>query len=293
MEHNLTTDKFQYLQKIRQERLSEPFLEKIRPQTIDDIIGQEEACISIENALSSDRPKNIILLGPDGVGKKDAAMVIFKKIISKDSSIFFNSKSKFIEYVPGVKYEEDYIGDPLFGAVYIPKKDGAFKIPRLKIGAVSHANKGILFINKLCKLDINLLNKLADVMEQKKVYIDIKYKDKKIPWHIYNIFKNGFPADFCLVAAINDENKIPVKLRRMCDFINFRELTIEEIMKISQNAAKKALFNLDFDAGLTIAKNAKSGSDAVKLIQRGAIMALKAGRINITIEDIEIIKNKL
>ena len=115
-------------------------------------------------------------------------------------------------------------------------------MPQPKPGAVTRAHGGILFLDEIGELHPMQMNKLLKVLEDRKVMLDSAYyseSNRNIPRHIHDIFKNGLPADFRLVAATTRRpEELPPALRSRCMEINFRALTAEETAQIARNAAK-------------------------------------------------------
>lgn len=273
-------------QQLIQDRLIEPLEEKTRIKTLDDIIGQEEATERILYDLRLNRPKNIALLGPDGIEKKDILRVCFKEIQNKGNN-FFNSQSKFVEYYPKKSHTEDFINDTLFGSVYVPDGSGIFKIPRPKMGAVTFANKGIIYVDNIDFMGNKLIKKLVDVAKEKKVLLKKPFETRMIPEHMEYVFKYGFPADFCLAVTVNDYKVLPHDLLDMCDLVYFKEQSRDEIIEIFKNTAKKGLFDIQQNVYSIVGDIAKSGNDAINILQHAAIHALKDERKIIIEEDLE------
>ena len=80
------------------------------------------------------------------------------------------------------------------------------------------------------------MNKLLKVLEDRKVMLDSAYyseSNRNIPRHIHDIFKNGLPADFRLVAATTRRpEELPPALRSRCMEINFRALRRKKRLKL-------------------------------------------------------------
>jgi len=137
------------------------------------------------------------------------------------------------------------------------------------------------------------MNKLLKVLEDRKVMLDSAYyseSDRNIPKHIHDIFQNGLPADFRLVAATTRRpEEMPPALRSRCMEINFRALTAEETAQIARNAARSAGFTLEEGCDALIGRYAMGGRDAANLVQVGLGLARNAGRTEITIADIEYV----
>lgn len=284
------------LRKLREIRLTEPLSEKTRPTSFEDIIGQEEGIKALRAALCSPNPQHVIIYGPPGVGKTAAGRLVLEEA-KKNMFSPFTKKSKFIEMdATTLRFDERGIADPLMGSVHDPIYQGAGPlgqagIPQPKPGAVTKAHGGILFIDEIGELHPIQMNKLLKVLEDRKVFLESAYynsEDPNIPEHIHDIFKNGLPADFRLIAATTrSPDEIVPALRSRCVEVFFRPLEPDEIGTIARNAAQKGGFSIDENAIEKIKSYANNGREAVNMVQTSGSLCLTEGRHHITIEDIE------
>ena len=267
------------LERMRRVRLTEPLSEKTRPSSFEEIVGQEEGLKALRAALCSPNPQHVIIYGPPGVGKTAAARLILEEAKSDQRSPF-TWESKFVE-VDGAtsRFDERGIADPLIGSVHDPIYQGAGAmgvagIPQPKPGAVTKAHGGILFIDEIGELHNMQINKLLKVLEDRKVMLESVYyssEDTNIPNHIHDMFQNGLPADFRLVAATTRmPQEIPQAVRSRCVEVYFNALTPEEVGTIALNAARKIKFSMSDEALETIKRFAGNGREAVSLIQTAA-----------------------
>ncbi|MTI81549.1 MAG: ATP-dependent protease LonB [Firmicutes bacterium] len=284
------------LQRLRSIALTEPLAEKTRPTKFDDIIGQQEGLKSLRAALCGPNPQHVIVYGPPGVGKTAAARVVLEEA-KKCTSSPFKENAKFCE-VDGAtaRFDERGIADPLIGSVHDPIYQGAGAmgmagIPQPKQGAVTKAHGGMLFIDEIGELHPIQMNKLLKVLEDRKVFLESAYyssEDTNIPHHIHDIFQNGLPADFRLVAATTrTPEEIPPAIRSRCLEIFFRPLLSDEISVIAQNAADK--INMPLQEGVVdeIKRYATNGREAVNLVQISAGLAITEHRDEIKVSDVE------
>jgi len=288
------------LEKMRAISLTEPLVAKTRPKSFEDIIGQEEGIKTLVAALCGPNPQHVIIYGPPGIGKTAAARVVLEHA-KKSSHSPFKQDAKFVE-VDGAtsRFDERGIADPLIGSVHDPIYQGAGAmgmagIPQPKPGAVTKAHGGILFIDEIGELHPIQINKLLKVLEDRKVILESAYyspEDTNIPSHIHDIFQNGLPADFRMVAATTRlPQEIPPAIRSRCLEVFFRGLLPEEIGKIAKNAAEKVGFSIT-DEGLEVVKKyATNGREAVNIIQLAAGLVLTENREEIGRADIEWVVN--
>lgn len=284
------------LRKMRSISLTEPLSEKTRPNSLQEIIGQEEGLRALRAALCGSNPQHVIIYGPPGVGKTAAARAILEEA-KKNPKSPFRPGAKFVE-IDGAtsRFDDRGIADPLIGSVHDPIYQGAGAmgmagIPQPKPGAVTKAHGGILFIDEIGELHPIQINKLLKVLEDRKVFLESAYynsEDPNIPQHIHDIFQNGLPADFRLVGATTKTpHDIPPAVRSRCIEVFFRALSEEEVGIIASNAAKKAGFQLDEEALEVIKKYASNGRDAVNILQIAGGSCISAGRSVILKKDIE------
>ncbi len=288
------------LQRMRDIQLTKPLSELTRPSDFSEIIGQENGIKALKAAICSPNPQHVIIYGPPGVGKTAAARLILEDA-KKMFNCPFRQDAKFIEVdATTVRFDERGIADPLIGSVHDPIYQGAGAmgvagIPQPKLGAVTKAHGGILFIDEIGELHPIQLNKLLKILEDRKVFLESAYynsEDMNIPFHIHDIFQNGLPADFRLIGATTrGSESIPPALRSRCLEVYFRALTPDEIKTVSENAIRKIKF--DAEEGVTdiIAKYATNGREAVNIIQTAVGVNINEGRNRITVGDIEWVLN--
>ncbi|WP_366924883.1 ATP-dependent protease LonB [Metallumcola ferriviriculae] len=288
------------LEKLRQISLSEPLSEKTRPTRFDEIIGQEQGLKALSAALCGPNPQHVIIYGPPGVGKTAAARLVLEEA-KKSSYSPFNVDAKFVELDGATaRFDERGIADPLIGSVHDPIYQGAGAmgmagIPQPKQGAVTKAHGGMLFIDEIGELHSIQINKLLKVLEDRKVLLESAYyssEDSNIPKHIHDIFQNGLPADFRMVAATTRmANEISPAIRSRCLEIFFRGLLPEEVSVIARNAANKINFGIGEHALDIIKKYSTNGREAVNIIQIAAGLALNDGEKEIRPSHIEWVVN--
>lgn len=284
------------LRHLRQIKLTEPLSEKVRPTSFADVVGQEDGIRALRACLCGPNPQHVIMYGPPGVGKTTAARLVLEEA-KKNPASPFGPEAAFVEVdATTLRFDERGIADPLIGSVHDPIYQGAGPlglagIPQPKPGAVTKAHGGILFIDEIGELHPVQLNKLLKVLEDRKVFLESAYysrDDPSIPAYIHDIFQNGLPADFRLVAATTrSPEEISPALRSRCAEVFFRALGPDEIARISEIAAGKAGVSLEEGAKLLLRDYASSGREVVNMLEIAAGLALSEGRTNVTSEDVE------
>lgn len=288
------------LQHMRDIQLTKPLSEVTRPSDFSEIIGQENGVKALRAAICSPNPQHVIIYGPPGVGKTAAARLILEEA----KKIFicpFRQDAKFIEVdATTVRFDERGIADPLIGSVHDPIYQGAGAmgvagIPQPKIGAVTKAHGGILFIDEIGELHPIQMNKLLKILEDRKVFLESAYyssEDNNIPFHIHDIFQNGLPADFRLIGATTrGPESIPPALRSRCLEIYFRALTPDEIKIVTENALKKIKFDSEEGVSDLVGKYATNGREAVNIVQTAVGVNINENRNKVTMGDVEWVLN--
>jgi replication factor C subunit 2/4 len=65
------------------DRSSMPWVEKYRPDRIEDVAQQEEVCAALKNSLETGELPNLMFYGPPGTGKTTVALALMKQFFGK------------------------------------------------------------------------------------------------------------------------------------------------------------------------------------------------------------------
>ncbi len=296
---NLNKDssiKWDRMKELRKIALTPPLSEKVRPRCEKDIIGQNEGMKALKIALCGHNPQHILIYGSPGVGKTAAARIALD-IAKRSPGTPFRQNAKFIEIdATTLRFDERSIADPLMGSVHDPIYQGAGAygpagVPQPKMGAVTKAHGGVLFIDEIGELQELQMNKLLKVLEDRKVSFESSYyseHDDNIPGYIHDIFRNGFPADFRLIGATTRKpEELPPALRSRCIEIFFDELSTSDILNIVNNVATRENIEIKDSARHIISKYASNGRDAVNILQTAYSLTMSEGRTMVMDKDIE------
>ncbi|HEX3031547.1 MAG TPA: sigma 54-interacting transcriptional regulator, partial [Bacillota bacterium] len=196
-ENESTLKKLAHLEELQTKSLARTAMEILRPAKLEEIVGQERAVQALVSKLASPFPQHIILYGPPGVGKTTAARLALEAAKQIPGSPYA-SEAPFVE-VDGstLRWDHREVTNPLLGSVHDPIYQGARRdfadsaVPEPKLGLVTDAHGGILFIDEIGELDAILQNKLLKVLEDKLVRFDSSYYDSgdpHVPQWIRKIF---------------------------------------------------------------------------------------------------------
>ena len=286
------------LRQMRAIRLSEPLSEHVRPQTFDDIIGQQEGIKALTAILCGSNPQHVIIYGPPGIGKTCAARLVLEAA-KKSPGTPFRQDAPFIEIdATCVRFDERAIADPLFGSVHDPIYQGAGSlgvqgIPQPKPGAVTKAHGGVLFLDEIGELHPIQMNKLLKVLEDRRVSFDSAYynpDDTAVPRYIHEVFRHGMPADFRLIGATTrSPEELPPALRSRCMEVFFRPLDVAEVSMIAAGTANRAGYHMTPAVARLCGRYAACGRDAVNMVQMAAGLAQMEERKEIVREDMDFV----
>ena len=244
-----TQKKLADLEALDRRKLAASALQLLRPSKLADVVGQESAVRSLLAKISSPYPQHVILYGPPGVGKTTVARLALE-VAKRRNYTPFTEDAPFVEASGAtLRWDPRETTNPLLGSVHDPIYQGSRRefaeggIPEPKLGLVSKAHGGVLFIDELGEMDSTLQAKLLKVLEDKRFVFESSYfddADPSVPAYIKKLFRDGAPADFVLIGATTREpEEIDAAIRSRCAEVYFDPLSEPQIREIITAAAKR------------------------------------------------------
>ncbi len=264
------------LEQLERVRLARTALEALRPRRLAQVVGQERSVRSLLAKLAVPIPQHVILYGPPGVGKTTVARLVLEDAKRRPQSPF-RKAAPFIEVdASTLRWDAREATNPLLGVVHDPIYQGSRRefaelgIPEPKLGLVTRAHGGVLFIDEIGQLDAALQSRLLKVLEDKRVYFESSYFDAanpQIPAYVKRLFEAGAPADFLLIGATTKEpEEISPTLRSRCAEVFFDPLSQDDIEKIVHQAARRLGVELERGVPQMVSEYTMEGRRAVNML---------------------------
>ena len=271
-----TQAKLEELEALSQRGLAASALKQLRPQSLREIVGQEAAVKALLAKISSPYPQHVILYGPPGVGKTTVARLALEVAKARPHTPFAKD-APFVEASgTTMRWDPRETINPLLGSVHDPIFQGSRRefaeagIPEPKLGLVTKAHGGVLFIDEIGEMDAALQGRLLKVLEDRRVTFDSSYYDESapnVPAYVRRLFKEGAPADFILIGATTrDPEDIDPAIRSRCAEVYFQPLTQGQVVSIVQGAIKRLDAKAARGVPKTIASYTIEGRKAVAMV---------------------------
>jgi ATP-dependent Lon protease len=283
-----TQAKLAELDALSQRTLAASALRQLRPQNLRDIVGQEAAVRALLAKISSPFPQHVLLYGPPGVGKTTVARLALEAAKARPQTPF-GKNAPFVEASgTTLRWDPRETVNPLLGSVHDPIYQGSRRefaeggVPEPKLGLVTRAHGGVLFIDEIGEMDAALQLRLLKVLEDRRVMFESSYYDESatnVPEYIKRLFRDGAPADFILIGATTREpDDIDPAIRSRCAEVFFSPLTQHQVVSIVQGAVKRLGARATRGVPRAIASYTIEGRKAVQLVADAYGQALYRSR---------------
>ena len=244
-----TQQRLHDLQSLDARGLARGALDVLRPKSLEQVVGQEPAVRALIAKLASPYPQHVILYGPPGVGKTTVARLALE-LAKARAHAPFAADAPFVEAAgTTLRWDHRETTNPLLGSVHDPIYQGARRdfadsaVPEPKLGLVTRAHGGVLFIDEIGDMDPAMQTRLLKVLEDKRVSFESSYYDEhdpNVPAYVKKLFRDGAPADFVLIGATTrDPDAIDAAIRSRCAAVYFEPLTQAQVARIVREAAQR------------------------------------------------------
>ncbi|MFN2460910.1 MAG: Lon family ATP-dependent protease [Candidatus Velthaea sp.] len=271
-----TQRKLEDLQALDARKLNAAALDVLRPRSLDQIVGQAAAIKALISKMASPYPQHVILYGPPGVGKTTVARLALELAKARPHAPFAKD-APFVEASgTTLRWDHRETTNPLLGSVHDPIYQGSRRdfadsgIPEPKLGLVTRAHGGVLFIDEIGEMDPTMQTKLLKVLEDKRVTFESSYYDEhdpNVPAYVKKLFADGAPADFLLIGATTrDPEAIDAAIRSRCAAVYFEPLTQSQVIRIVAEAAQRLETKIAKTVPALIASYTIEGRKAVQVL---------------------------
>jgi len=275
-ENAATLKRLAELDEIEKRGLGVSALSVLRPGKLSEVVGQDAAVNSLLAKIGTPYPQHVLLYGPPGVGKTTVARLVLEQVKSSGRGPFA-LEAPFIEVdATTLRWDPREITNPLLGSVHDPIYQGSRRdlaedgIPEPKLGLVTKAHGGVLFLDEIGELETLLLNKLLKVLEDKKIIFESSYfdeEDPRAPEYVRRLFTQGAPADFILIGATTrSPEEIPLAIRSRCAEVFFDPLTATHIQQIVTQASARLGVTVEAGVPEEISRYTVEGRKAVQIL---------------------------
>lgn len=234
-----------------------PLYRKYRPQTLEQVVGQEHIKKALSNAINMDKISHAYLFtGPRGTGKTSTARIFAKSLNCKNGPTVTpcGECENCIDITNSVPMDVIEID----AASNRKVEDAQNILEKVMYAPVSSRYK-IYIIDEVHMLSTTAFNALLKTLEEP-------------------------PKNVIFILATTEVHKVLDTIKSRCQRFDFRRITTDDIVKHLRMISDKEKINITDDALFTIAKNAAGGMrDSIALLDQLSVLD---GTDAITTDDI-------
>ncbi len=225
---------------------------KYRPQTFEEVVGQQAITDTLEKAIASNHLAQALLFtGPRGVGKTTCARILAKKINQEDETLKADADFSFniFELDAASNNSVDDIRN-LIEQVRIPPQTGKYKV---------------FIIDEVHMLTASAFNAFLKTLEEP-------------------------PAHVIFILATTEKHKIIPTILSRCQIYDFKRITVNAIKVYLQKIATEEGIKAEDDALHIIAQKADGAMrDALSIFDRIVSFSGKEITLKIVSENLNVL----
>ena len=241
-----------------------PLYRKYRPQTLEEVVGQEHIKKALTNAIELNKIAHAYLFtGPRGTGKTSSARILAKSLNCKNG--------------PTVK--------PCGKCESCIDITNSTPVDVIEIDAAS---------NRKVEDAQNILEKIQYVPVNGKYKIYIIDEVHMLSNTAFNALLKTLeepPENVIFILATTEPQKVLDTIKSRCQRFDFKRITTEDIVKHLEYIAKQESINIEKEALYTIAKNSAGGMrDSISLLDQLSVLGTTTA---ITVDDINSLLGRI
>ncbi|MBR1908460.1 DNA polymerase III subunit gamma/tau [bacterium] len=241
-----------------------PLYRKYRPQTLEELVGQEHIKNALKNAIKLNKIAHAYLFtGPRGTGKTSSARILAKSLNCENGPTVkpcgkCESCTDIINSTPVDVIEID-------AASNRKVEDAQNILEKIQYVPVNGKYK-IYIIDEVHMLSNTAFNALLKTLEEP-------------------------PENVIFILATTEPQKVLDTIKSRCQRYDFKRITTEDIVKHLEYISEKENINIEKDALYAIAKNAEGGMrDSISLLDQLSVLGTTQ---SITVDDINSLLGRI
>jgi len=241
-----------------------PLYRKYRPQTLEELVGQEHIKNALKNAIKLNKIAHAYLFtGPRGTGKTSSARILAKSLNCKNGPTIkpcgkCESCTDIINSTPVDVIEID-------AASNRKVEDAQNILEKIQYVPVNGKYK-IYIIDEVHMLSNTAFNALLKTLEEP-------------------------PENVIFILATTEPQKVLDTIKSRCQRYDFKRITIDDIVKHLRYISEKENINIEEDALYAIAKNSEGGMrDSISLLDQLSVLGTTQ---SITVNDINSLLGRI